>query len=253
MGIELNPRIGSFDIKLFHNERIGIELWSLLNLSYAAKQYELYGTVTNSMIAVNVLHLVYILDFFWNEDWYLRTIDIAHDHFGWMLAWGDAVWLPFVYTLPGTYLVTSPTVLPSFAFWAVLSVGLLGYCIFRGANWERDFFRRTKGKEPIWGSMPLFLQAPYKTTDGQTHTSTLLYSGFWGAARHINYMGDMMMAFTFGISCGLSFIPLFYFLFLSTLLVHRSRRDDTRCKAKYGASWDEYCRLVPWRIVPYVY
>lgn len=57
---------------------------------------------------MNILHLVYILDFFWNEDWYLRTIDIAHDHFGWMLAWGDAVWLPFVYTLPGTYLVTSP-------------------------------------------------------------------------------------------------------------------------------------------------
>lgn len=50
MGIELNPRIGSFDIKLFHNERIGIELWSLLNLSYAAKQYELYGNVTNSMV-----------------------------------------------------------------------------------------------------------------------------------------------------------------------------------------------------------
>lgn len=50
MGIELNPRIGNFDIKLFHNERIGIELWSLLNLSYAAKQYELYGYVSNSMV-----------------------------------------------------------------------------------------------------------------------------------------------------------------------------------------------------------
>jgi hypothetical protein len=27
---------------------------------------------------------------------YLRTIDIAHDHFGFYLAWGDVVWLPFM-------------------------------------------------------------------------------------------------------------------------------------------------------------
>ena len=52
MGVELNPRIGDFDIKLFHNERIGIELWSLLNLSYAAKQIELYGYVSNSMVRI---------------------------------------------------------------------------------------------------------------------------------------------------------------------------------------------------------
>jgi 7-dehydrocholesterol reductase len=40
MGIELNPRIGFFDFKLFHNGRIGIVAWTLINLSYAAKQYQ---------------------------------------------------------------------------------------------------------------------------------------------------------------------------------------------------------------------
>jgi hypothetical protein len=35
---------------------------------------------------------------------YLRTIDIAHDHFGFYLAWGDVVWLPFMYTLQSQYL-----------------------------------------------------------------------------------------------------------------------------------------------------
>jgi len=41
------------------------------------------------------LHLhfqaIYVVDFFANEDWYLRTIDICHDHFGFYLAWGDLV------------------------------------------------------------------------------------------------------------------------------------------------------------------
>lgn len=40
-----------------------------------------------------------MLDFFWNETWYLKTIDICHDHFGWYLGWGDCVWLPYLYTL----------------------------------------------------------------------------------------------------------------------------------------------------------
>lgn len=46
-----------------------------------------------------MLQAIYVLDFFWNETWYLKTIDICHDHFGWYLGWGDCVWLPYLYTL----------------------------------------------------------------------------------------------------------------------------------------------------------
>lgn len=59
MGIEFNPRIGKwFDFKLFFNGRPGIVAWTLINLSYMAKQQELYGHVTNSMILVNVLQVM---------------------------------------------------------------------------------------------------------------------------------------------------------------------------------------------------
>uniref|UniRef100_A0A3B1IGI1 7-dehydrocholesterol reductase n=1 Tax=Astyanax mexicanus TaxID=7994 RepID=A0A3B1IGI1_ASTMX len=62
MGIEFNPRIGKwFDFKLFFNGRPGIVAWTLINLSYAAKQQELYGYVTNSMILVNVLQGLYLV------------------------------------------------------------------------------------------------------------------------------------------------------------------------------------------------
>lgn len=58
MGIEFNPRVGKwFDFKLFFNGRPGIVAWTLINLSYMAKQQELYGHVTNSMILVNVLQV----------------------------------------------------------------------------------------------------------------------------------------------------------------------------------------------------
>ena len=73
--------------------------WTLINLSAASYQLERYGKITDSMILINILHAIYVVDFFWNENWYLKTIDICHEHFGWYLAWGDLAWLPFTYTL----------------------------------------------------------------------------------------------------------------------------------------------------------
>lgn len=127
MGVEFNPRIGKwFDFKLFFNGRPGIIAWTLINLSFAAKQQELYGYVTNSMVLINVLQAIYVLDFFWNETWYLKTIDICHDHFGWYLGWGDCVWLPYLYTLQGLFLVYHPVQLPTPYVLGVLLLGLLG-------------------------------------------------------------------------------------------------------------------------------
>jgi protein-S-isoprenylcysteine O-methyltransferase Ste14 len=47
--------------------------------------------------------------------------------------------------------------------------------------------------------------------------------------------------------------PLFYPVFLTILLVHRAIRDEEKCLAKYGAGYEEYMRLVPYKIVPFVY
>jgi 7-dehydrocholesterol reductase len=68
MGIEFNPRFGKyFDFKLFHNGRPGIVAWTLINFSFAAAQYNQIGYVTNSMLLLNWLHFVYVIDFFYNE------------------------------------------------------------------------------------------------------------------------------------------------------------------------------------------
>ena len=48
-------------------------------------------------------------------------------------------------------------------------------------------------------------------------------------------------------------ITYFYPAYFAVLLIHRERRDDHKCAAKYGAAWDVYTKLVPYRIIPYVY
>lgn len=48
-------------------------------------------------------------------------------------------------------------------------------------------------------------------------------------------------------------LPYFYILYFTMLLVHREARDEQQCLQKYGRAWHEYCRRVPYRILPYLY
>jgi len=210
--------------------------------------------VTNSILLVTFLHFLYIVDFFYYEDWYLRTIDMCHDHYGWYLGWGDPVWLPWMYTLQGLYLVTHPVELTTVQLLLVLGLGALGYSIFRLTNNQKDHVRKANGKINIWGKPATFIRAPYKTSDGKVHESLLLTSGFWGLARHFNYLGDLTLSFAYCAATGFGHIlPYFYFVFMCVLLVQRTSRDDYRCRIKYGAKWQEYCDTVKYKIVPYVF
>lgn len=255
MGVEFNPRLGKlWDFKLFHNGRPGIIGWTLINASFAAAQLRKHEVITNSMALVNVLQAVYVLDFFIHEEWYLRTIDIAHDHFGYMLAFGDSVWLPFMYTLQARYLVENPVVLSQFQVWSIFALGLGGYLIFRLANNQKDLARRTRGKCTIWSRPAQYIVAKYKSADGKEHESILLTSGFWGLARHFNYLGDLMLSSAFCLTCGTqSILPYFYIIFMGILLMHRIYRDQDRCQGKYGAYYEEYCKRVPYKLIPYVF
>jgi 7-dehydrocholesterol reductase len=254
MGIELHPRVRNFDLKLFINGRVGIVAWTLINWSFAAKQYALHGTVTNSMLLVNILQALYVIGFFWNESWYLKTIDIAHDHFGWMFAWGSCTWLPYMYTLQGLYLIYNPVHLsPPYALF-VLILGLFAYALLRWANAQKDLFRRTGGDCKIWGKQAQKIDATYTSADGKTHKSNLLISGWWRIARHINYTGDLLGAAAYGLACGFgSFIPYFYLVFMTILLVHRCLRDERRCAGKYGPAWETYCQRVRYRLIPGIF
>lgn len=210
--------------------------------------------MTNSILLATALHTIYVVDFFINEDWYLRTIDICHDHFGYYLAWGSLVWLPSMYTLQTQYLARNPVVLPNAYGFAVFFAGVGGYVLFRSVNHQKDLARRTKGKCNIWGSPAEVVRVKYSTKDGQQHESMLLCSGWWGIARHVNYAGDLILSFSMCAACGTTtLLPWTYAIFMTMLLIHRCWRDEERCSKKYGKGWEEYCKKVRWCILPGVW
>jgi hypothetical protein len=60
-----------------------------------------------------------------------------------------------------------------------------------------------------------------------------------------------MMGLAYCLPCGFgSPIPYFYAIYFTVLLVHRERRDDDKCRKKYGKDWEKYCDIVKSRIIP---
>jgi protein-S-isoprenylcysteine O-methyltransferase Ste14 len=245
LGTALNPRIGNFDLKLFCEARPGLIGWVAIDLSLAAKQYELHGLVTTPMILVCFFHFWYVADYYLHEEAILTTWDIKHENFGFMLAWGDLVWVPFTYTIQAYYLVEHTHDLPWWGTAAIVVLNFTGYAIFRGANIQKHQFRKNPA-EPIWGKAPQYI----RTRRG----SLLLTSGWWGLSRHMNYFGDLLMGLAWCLPCLFgSPLPYFYIFYFTLLLVHRERRDHEMCAVRYGSDWETYCRKVPNRIIPGVY
>ncbi|KAI8070860.1 ergosterol biosynthesis ERG4/ERG24 [Gongronella butleri] len=241
IGRELNPRIGEFDIKFFTELRPGMIGWQVINLAFAAKQYLDLGYVTNSMVLVQMFQAWYIVDSLWNEEAVLTTMDITTDGFGYMLAFGLYSWVPLNYTLQARYLVDFPRDLSWPAFGAILFLNVLGYYIFRSANSQKNEFRMNSDG-------PNTKHLKYITTARGTK---LITSGWWGVSRHINYLGDWLMALSWSLPCGFaSPVPYFYPFYFAILLLHRERRDDHKCRTKYGKDWEKYCSIVKARIIP---
>lgn len=244
IGRELNPRIGSFDLKEFCELYPGLIGWATLNLAMAHKQLQATGSVSTAMILVCTFQAIYVWDALHHEPAILTTMDITTDGFGYMLAFGDLAWVPFTYSLQARILVDhSPSLsIPIVAL--IILLKLAGYAAFRGSNSQKDLFRRNPAHPKVahLESMP---------TERGTR---LIISGWWGIARHINYLGDWIMGWAWCLPAGMdSIVPYFYVIYFGALLVHRDQRDDAACRVKYGKDWEKYCKRVPYRLIPFLY
>ncbi|KAL7627188.1 erg24, C-14 sterol reductase [Parahypoxylon ruwenzoriense] len=281
MGRELNPRvtipfIGEIDIKEWMELRPGMVGWMLLNCAFIAKQYRTFGFVTDSIIFISIVQALYVLDGIFMEPAILTTIDITNDGFGFMLSFGDVVWVPFIYTQQTKYLSTYPVTLGWLGIAGTFVILLTGFAIFRLSNLQKNIFRTNPNDPRV---------AHIKYIETKTG-SRLMTSGWWGVARHINYFGDWLQAWPYSLPTGFAgymilsagsnadgaikmldgreivqgpakywgmLFTYFYIVYFAVLLVHRDGRDDEKCSKKYGEDWEKYKSIVKYRIVPGIY
>ena len=181
----------------------------MIDIACAYKQYSQLGHVTPALALVCAFQGWYVLDALYFEDAILTTMDITSDGFGFMLAFGDLAWVPFTYTLQARFLVDHPQALSPLAVAALVALQALGYLTFRGANSQKDVFRRDPSHPRVRNLRTL----PTK------RGTRLIISGWWGMARHINYFGDWVMAWAWCLPTGFqSVVPYFYVAYFGALL-----------------------------------
>lgn len=239
-GNELNPTWLGVDMKLFMYQPslIGV---GLLTVAFAFAQHELHGVVTPQTWCLLAFWWAYLFSHYVKEEFMLSTWDITSENFGFMLVWGDLVYLPFLYSLPGWWLVDQTTPFAAWQWLSLCAICGVSMWVFREANWQKERYKRNPEKR-IWGRPPVRIGG------------TLLASGFWGIGRKLNYTGEIGVYICFALTAG--FVapwPYLLPLALTVLLVQRAARDDKKCAAKYGDAWKAYCERTRFRIVPFVY
>lgn len=189
----------------------------------------------------------FLCEYLFFERVHLYTYDFFAERVGFKLGWGCLLFYPYFYVVGIWSVADLPSPDSSTAMLVAAAVTFYsGWSLARGANMQKYTFKRDPNAKFLG------LIAPEVVADGDKR---LLVSGFWRVSRHVNYLGEILMATGLTLALGRPEVwtTWLYPLYYVALLVPRQIDDDKRCAAKYGTLWTRYCEKVPYRIVPGVY
>ena len=242
---------GDIDAKMFLYI-FGGALLGLNAVASAAYHYGQYaGAVNVGLLLHSAMWVWFVADYFVFERVQLYTFDIIEERLGFKLIVGCIVVYPCLYPIGlwGTAGLPAPDIDPSLEpLWlgGAAAVFLLGWVITRGANLQKYVFKRFPERAFLGFIGPATL------TDGNR---TILCSGFWGRARHMNYTGEILEALGMALALG-HFTNAWtwaYFVYLTIFFIVRERVDEGRCAGKYGDLWTQYRERARYRLVPGLY
>lgn len=253
LGHEWNPRFYNVDSKMILY-LIGAVLLFCNILSAATVQIQLWnGNMSNAMKCVVVCFSWFLGDYMLGEKVHLYTYDLFAEKMGFKLAWGCFVFYPFYYALPAYAVVYAQkdNDISTSSLIGIFALFLCGWVITRGANMQKFAYRVHPASTTFF-----FGLVHQKVIPG----SKILCSGWWGIARHFNYFGEIIQGVAISLPGFLvnttiygKLLALSYPIYYSILFVTREIDDNAVCRLKYGAAWDEYEKIVPYRICPFLW
>lgn len=226
---------------------IGAVMLELNVLSFGAHHHMTYGASASTGIFLCAALLTwFVFDYLTFERVHLYTYDLFAERVGFKLGWGCLTFYPYFYAIAlWATADLPPSGMPGWGYAMAVAVFLTGWMLARGANMQK-FYYKTQPGQSFLGIQPESI------TDGER---SLLVNGFWGLSRHVNYLGEILMASGIALSTGYAGMiwPWLYPLYYVLLLFPRQIDDDKRCAAKYGSLWGKYKEKVRYRIIPYLY
>jgi delta14-sterol reductase len=227
---------------------VGATMLGLNLYSFAAHHRLSYPQEPSVGVTLYVaLFSFFLCEYLFFERVHLYTYDFFAERVGFKLGWGCLVFYPYFYAVGLWSVAALPTPHTSTATLVTAAITFyLGWSLARGANMQKFAFKRDPNAKFLGWIVPVTV------ADGERK---LLVSGFWRVSRHVNYLGEILMATGLTLALGQPDVwtTWLYPLYYVVLLVPRQIDDDRRCAEKYGSLWTEYCSKVPHRIVPGVY
>ena len=225
---------------------VGATMLALNILSFASYHFAAHGRSV-PVTLYTALFFWFLVDYMTFERVHLYTYDLVAERVGFKLVFGCLAFYPYFYLVGLWAVADRPPSDVSLLFLIVAAtVFFTGWTLARGANMQKYAFKRNP-EQPFLGIIE-----PEVISDGKRR---VLCSGFWGLSRHINYLGEVLMASGLTLALGYpgAVIAWLYPLYYVALLSTRQADDDRRCHEKYGQLWEQYEKKVPWRIIPGIY
>ncbi|CAH2084923.1 unnamed protein product [Euphydryas editha] len=194
-----------------------------------------------TILVYSMMQIVYALYFIIGEKKIVSTFYWQSEGLGYLQIVSSILY-PYFFTSISKYVADTDLQLSSNILIAASVLYSLGLTIMLISNNIKYEFRKNPLQPSLTqlNSMPTFLG------------KKLLVANLWGILRHPNYTGDIMIhlalalpgVFTRNIvAAAPALITIFMF-------IHRAWRDHNRCRRRYGAAWQRYCKRVPSVLIP---
>lgn len=244
-GREFNPSLLGQDLKLltFRFSMIGL---ATINVAMVVNDIMAKGGKVNPLIVMaSAFQVIYSLDAVFFEEYFFFSHDAMNTGFGFSLV-SSYNSFPFLPTLITKYLIERQPVL---AWYYLVGIGLLnalGYIIFRASETQRCEFAKDPSSAKPEGVL--------ETTGGRK----LLVSGWWGLVRHPNYLGEILIQWSWvlpavGAAGKIDLLVYYLPIFTTLCLLMRCRQQNDRNKKKHGTAWATYCERVPANLIPKIF
>jgi len=190
-GRTVSPKFLGSDAKLttFRFSMIGLAILNVLMVTDSIVSAG--GKASPTVILAAAFQVLYSTDAMFFEEYYFHSHDAMNSGFGWSLI-SSYLTFPFLPTLITKYLLDrSPVV----AWYYLTLIGLMnavGYIVFRSSETQRCEF----AKNP---SNPALAHLETVSTAGNRK---LIVSGWWGLVRHPNYLGEVLIQWSWVLPAG---------------------------------------------------
>ncbi|MCK6547942.1 DUF1295 domain-containing protein [Myxococcota bacterium] len=243
-----NPQLfgGRVDAKMWLY-LVGATMLGLNLYSFAITHRMAFGDAASpGVVLYTALFSFFLCEYLFFERVHLYTYDFVAERVGFKLGWGCLLFYPYFYAVGLWSVVERPSPeRPTAWLVGAAVIFFVGWSLARGANMQKYAFKR----DPSARFLGI---TPEVVTDGEKR---VLVNGFWGVSRHVNYLGEILMATGLTLALGHPGVwtTWLYPLYYVALLVPRQLADDRRCAEKYGPLWQQYVAKVRWRIIPGIY